>query len=143
MPDRVIDTIEFIVDSRGNHETFKSLFSLIMAVILAMMAGAVGPYNVNADEEIPATEEGTAAEETEDGEGSVPESTEEPAEETSGGEESIPEATEQPAEHIEETPAETEEPVSIPEVLEQAPEGTEIIVSSTGYRGSGGGHCHD
>lgn len=91
-------------------------FILIMAVILAMMAGAVGPYSVFADEEVPATGEGTVTEETEGEEGEA------------GETEADSELTEEPSDVVDEVTGQAEEPVSIPEILEQAPENTEIVV---------------
>lgn len=61
------------------------LFFFAIALLLALAAGAVGRYSVNADEEAPPTEEAAVTEET-------------------------------------------EEPISIPEILEQAPEGTDLTV---------------
>ena len=91
-------------------------FILIMAVVLAMMVGAVGPYSVNADGEVPATGEAPVTEEA-------------GGQEDGGGEtDSTPEGTDQTSEVMAEQTAVTEEPVSIPEILEQAPENTEIIV---------------
>ncbi|MCC6985064.1 MAG: hypothetical protein IT309_01420, partial [Anaerolineales bacterium] len=93
-------------------------FILIMAVILAMMAGAVGPYSVNADEDVPATEE-TASQEGEGGEeGSASEETGDGAEET----DSVADGDGQTSGEA------AAEPESIPEILEQAPENTEIVV---------------
>ncbi|GMV34052.1 MAG: right-handed parallel beta-helix repeat-containing protein [Anaerolineales bacterium] len=82
---------------RTNH-----FFLLMAAVIVALVVGAVGPYSVNADDGVPATE--TPAEES---------ATETAGEEAADGA-SVGETV--------------EEPVSIPEVLEQAPEGTEVVI---------------
>lgn len=80
------------------------LFLLMAAVITALLASAVGPYAVYADDGVttePSGEEAPTSDSTGD---------EVPASEPTGDEPVV------------------EEPVSIPEVLEQAPEGTEVVV---------------
>ena len=116
--DRVIETIEIIELTEETMKHSNHFFILIMAVILAMMAGAVGPYSVNADEDVPATEE-TASQEGEGGEeGSASDETGDGAEET----DSVADGDGQTSGEA------AAEPESIPEILEQAPENTEIVV---------------
>jgi hypothetical protein len=108
---------------------------LMTAVIMALVASAIGPYAVYADDGGTTEPAGDTA--------PTSDSTEEPTEVTEGessepmGETVVEEPVVAETEPVEATEGETsspvsetvaEEPVSVPEILEQAPEGTGLIV---------------